>query len=85
MPREVVGGVDDDRVDAGLLGVDLRLPGVGLQPVAERRRAGEVDDPDLGPGGQGVGEPLAGRLGGQRHQVRVEAGLGQHLAGDRDA
>ncbi|MGW0208385.1 hypothetical protein ACWDZ8_22145, partial [Streptomyces sp. NPDC003233] len=32
----------------GLLGVDLRLAGVGLQPVAEGRRPGVVDDPDLG-------------------------------------
>ena len=45
----VVGGVDDHRVDAGLLGVDLRLPGVVLQPLPERGRPGEVDDPHLRP------------------------------------
>ena len=77
----VVGGVDDDGVDAGLLGVDLRLAGVGLQPVAERGGARVVDDPDLGAHGQRLGDALAGALHGQRDQIRVEAGLGEHLAG----
>ena len=32
--------------------------------------------------GQHGGEPVGGVLGGQRHQVRVEAGLGEHLLAD---
>lgn len=66
----------------GLLGVDLRLAGVGLQPVAEGGGAGVVDDPDLGAHGQGLGDALARPLDGERDQVRVEAGLGEHLTGD---
>ncbi|MGY4277199.1 hypothetical protein ACVILE_003379 [Streptomyces sp. M18.1] len=80
----VVGRLDDHRVDAGLLGEDLGLAGVGLQPVAEGGGAGVVDDPDLGAGGQGLGDALTGALGGERDQIRVEAGLGEHVAGDLD-
>ena len=83
-PGEVVGGVHDDRVDAGLLGVHVGLPRVGFQPVAELCRAGEVDDFHLGPQRQRRGELLVRRLGGQLHQVRVEAGLGEHLTGVPD-
>src|SRR4029453_7712011 len=51
-PAVVVGGVDDHRVEPGLLGVDDGLPGVRLQPVAELAGAGEVHDPDVRMGGQ---------------------------------
>ncbi len=33
---------------------------------------------------EGLGDALAGALGGQRDQVRVEAGLGEDVAGDLD-
>lgn len=69
---------------AGLLRVDLRLVGVGLQPVAEGRRARVVDDLHLGAGGERLGQALAGAFGGQRDQVGVEARLGEHLAGGPD-
>src|SRR5205814_7912559 len=46
---EVVGRVDDDGVDSGLLGVHVGLSGVAFQPVTELRRAGEVDDAYLRP------------------------------------
>lgn len=67
---------------AGLLRVDLGLAGVLLQPVAEGGGAGVVDDPDLGADREALGDALAGPLGGQRDQIRVEARLAQHLAGD---
>jgi hypothetical protein len=41
---EVVGRVDDDLVDAGLLRIHLRLARVLLEPAAVRGAAGEVDD-----------------------------------------
>ena len=58
--------------------------GVALQPVAELVRAGEVDDPHLGAQARVLARPSSCASGGQRDQVRVEAGLGQHLAGDLD-
>ena len=39
--------VDDDLVDAGLLGVDRAWRGILLQPAAERRAAGEIHDRDF--------------------------------------
>jgi hypothetical protein len=50
-----------------------------LEPVAERVGAGEVDQ--LHSGRERAREPVGGVLGGERHEVRVEARLGQHLLG----
>src|SRR5206468_6514385 len=83
-PGEVVGGVDDDRVDAGLLGVDDGVGDVGFEPVAVRGGAGEVDDAYLGAGGEHGGQLLVGGLGGELDEVRVVAGPGEDLAGDGD-
>ena len=66
---EVVGRVDDDGVDAGLLGEHDRLAGVVLQPVAEGVAAGEVDQPHLGPHRQRRGQLVGRVLGGEGDQV----------------
>ncbi len=55
-----------------------------LQPLAELAAAGEVDQLHLGPGRQRLGQAVARALDGQGDQVRVEAGLGEHLAADID-
>eukprot|EP01022_Parablepharisma_sp_SALTPOND_P021539 TRINITY_DN427_c0_g2_i1.p1 TRINITY_DN427_c0_g2~~TRINITY_DN427_c0_g2_i1.p1 ORF type:complete len:1279 (+),score=502.02 TRINITY_DN427_c0_g2_i1:12957-16793(+) len=80
-PGQVVGAVDDDLVDAGLLGIDLRLAGMAFQPVAVGAAAGEVDQADLRAQRQGARHlGIAGIMRGQRDDVRVEAGLGDDLA-----
>ncbi len=79
---EVVGRVDDDLVHARLLGEDLRLPRVRLEPVAVRGAAGEVDEPDLGAKRQLLRDVVAGVVGDERDDVGIEARLGQHLARD---
>ena len=80
MPAQVVGRVDDDRVEAGLLGVDeLAVRGRRLlEPGAEGRAAGVVDDRDLVALGEGLGETLPVGLGRELHEGRVEAGLREH-------
>ena len=55
-----------------------------LEPGAEGRAAGVVDDRDLVALGEGLGEALPVGLGGELHEGRVEAGLLEHLAGDLD-
>ena len=83
-PAVVVGRVDDDGVDAGLLGEDRGLVGVLLQPGAELRRAGVVDDLHLGAQREHLRQALAGLLGRELHEVGREARLGEHVARDRD-
>ena len=78
----VVGGVDHDAVDARLLGEHHGLRRVRLEPGAERGRPGEVDQPDLGPEREVGRRPVARRVDRERHEVRREAGLGEHVAGD---
>ena len=84
---QVVGRVHDDRVHAGLLGVD-ELPCRGtltLEPATERGTAGVVDDRDLGPGGQCLGQSLTVGLWSQLHQSRIETIVPQHFSGDLNA
>ncbi|MDR8775310.1 hypothetical protein FEP92_05733 [Burkholderia multivorans] len=80
---QIVGRVDHDLIDACLLGVDLRLMGVTFEPRAVLRAAGEVDQLDLGAQREVLHECAVVRLRGeQRHDVRIEAGLAQHIARD---
>ncbi|MCY1222459.1 hypothetical protein D9M72_345530 [compost metagenome] len=84
---EVAGGVDHDLVDAGLLGIDLGLVRIALQPVAIGAAAGEVDQAHFRAQRQRGRHALGRVVGHQRDQVGVEAGFLQHLArhldGDR--
>src|SRR5262245_15212024 len=82
---EVIGGIDDDGVDPSLLGVDVSLPGVLLQPVAVLRGTREVDDLHIVVGGEYGCQSLAVALGSQADEVGVEPELGQRLPGNRDS
>ncbi len=79
----VLDGVQDDRVDPGLLRVDDRLRCVPLQPHAELGGTGVVDDADLRADSQHLGQALAGLLDRQGHQVGVEPRVAQDVAQHR--
>ncbi len=45
---QIVDGIDDDLIDAGLLGIDLHLMRMTFEPGAVETAAGEVDQLDFG-------------------------------------
>ena len=80
-----VGRVDDDVVDTGQLGIDAGLAAVVDEPLAEDIAAGEVDRLDGRVRDQLLRRAAVGNA--ERHQVGIDAVLGQHGAdgahGDR--
>ena len=73
--------VDDQRIDAGLLGEHLGLAGMLLQPFAEGVGTGEVHQPDPRVERQPLRHRRLRGIDHQADQRRVEAQLAQHLLG----
>ena len=59
-PLEVRSGVDDDLIDARLLGEDQSLPRFSLQPFAVLGAPGKIDELHLGTLGQGLSNSVIG-------------------------
>ena len=83
---EVIGGIDDDGVGTGLLGVDLRLRAVLFQPVTKRGVAGKVDQFHFWTPSQGHGFRLGGiGIHKQGYDMRRQPLLFQHFLRNLDA
>ncbi len=82
MARKFAVEIDDDGVDARLLGVDELVVERMTQPRAERGAAGEVDDLDGRVLDKRLGDRRRRLVGGEQGDVGIEAGLDQDFAND---